>query len=135
MNIGKIHHIGYLVKNINKSVEAFKILGYEIVADIYDMERKADLCVMKRDYTQVELVQPSSESDIYPLLKKYNNTIYHICYEVDDIDSAVEELKKSGFLLFRGRQKAPALSESSEVVFLMHSHMGIIELVQEAKTK
>ena len=86
---------------------------------------------MKKEYTRIELVEPSTESDIYPLLKTYNNAIYHVCYAVKNIDFALKELKPHGFLLFRDKQKAPAISESAEVVFLMHTRMGIIELVEE----
>lgn len=33
----KVHHIGYLVKNIDKAVEQFLLLGYQVVSlvDIY----------------------------------------------------------------------------------------------------
>ena len=132
MNIGAVHHIGYLVKDINKSVEVFRVLGYEIETDVFfDSGRKSNFCFMKKEYTRIELVEPSTESDIYTLLKTYNNAIYHVCYIVDDIDAALTELKSRGFLLFRDKQKAPAISETAEVVFLMHTRMGIIELVKE----
>lgn len=132
MSIGAVHHVGYLVKDINKSIQAFEVLGYVIEKDIfYDNARKSNFCFIKKDYIRIELVEPSMESDIYPLLKTYNNAIYHVCYTVDDIDVAMKELKTRGFLLFRDKQKAPAISETAEVVFLMHARLGIIELVRE----
>ena len=50
---------------------------------------------------------------------------------MDDINVAVNELKNNGFLLFRDSQKASAISEAATVVFLIHTRMGMIELVQE----
>lgn len=132
MSIGNVHHVGYLVKDINKTIQTFKALGYELESDVfYDHERASNFCFMKKRNMRVELVEPSDASDIYPLLKIYNNAIYHVCYSVDDLSKATEELKKQGFLLFREKQNAPAISVSAEVVFLMHTRMGIIELVQE----
>ena len=63
-------------------------------------------------------------------MKKYANTPYHICYRVDDLRESVSSLKEMGFLIFKETEKAPVISDCAEVVFLMHSRMGIIELVQ-----
>lgn len=130
--LGSVHHIGYLVRDIKKSVSAFGSLGYEIETDpFYDTGRMSNFCFMIKDDIRVELVAPTKESDIFPLLKTYNNCIYHMCYRVQDIDAEVSELKKQGYLLFKDKQAAPAISETAVVVFLMHSRMGIIELLQE----
>lgn len=132
MNIGNVHHMGYLVKDINKSAVLFQAIGYEIETDVfYDEDRQSDFCFLVKETARVELVEPHPESDIYPLLKTYNNAIYHVCYGVKDIDGVVAELKKNGFLLFRDKQRASAISDKAIVVFLMHIRMGIIELLQE----
>ena len=136
MNIGDVHHAGYLVKDICKSMHVFMALGFIPEKDlIYDETRESRFCFMKKGHTRVELVEPSEKSDIYPLLKTYKNSIYHVCYETNDIETSINELKGQGFLLFRGKQKAPAISESAEVVFLMHARMGIRELMQEVSYK
>ena len=134
MSIGNVHHLGYLVKSIEKSKKAFDSLGYEIESDVFfDEGRLADFCFMKRNGICVELVEPKKESDLFPLLKTYGNKIYHVCYSVENLDDAVEELQKNGFLLFKDKQEAPAISETAAVVFMMHTAMGIIELVQEGQ--
>lgn len=136
MDIGNIHHLGYLVKEIEKTIKVFQSLGYTVEKDIfYDDIRKANLCFLIKKESRVELVEPSHESDLFSLLKKYNNAIYHVCYSVEDIDASIRELKRKGFLLFKDKQKAPAISENAIVVFLMHARMGMLELVQEGKEK
>ena len=130
--IGDVHHVGYLVKKIDKSIQAFEMLGYMAETQVYyDKDRWCKFCFMKKKDIRVELVETCEKSDIYPLLKKYNNSIYHICYKVDNIDTTVDALKKQGFLLFLGKQKATAISSNSYVAFLMHASIGIIELLQE----
>ena len=86
---------------------------------------------MNKDEEKIELIEPEIASDIYPLLSVYNNMIYHVCYVVDNLDQTVEYLKGKGFLLFKDKQAAPAISENATVVFLKHIRIGIIELVQE----
>lgn len=126
----KVHHIGYLVKNIYKTIPILENLGYNSDSKItYDPSRKANIVFMKNGFTTVELVCPDNTSDIYPLLKKYVNTPYHICYEVDNLDYTISSLTQKGWLLFKDKQKAPAISPTAEVVFLAHASAGMIELI------
>ena len=82
---------------------------------------------------ELELIEPNENSEIFPLLKRYANNPYHVCYEVDDIDKAVSDCVNKGFLLFKERMCAEAISKDALVVFLMHAKVGIIELVQDKK--
>lgn len=132
MEIGDVHHIGYLVKDIKKSLVAFQVLDYKLESDLYfDQERCAYFCFLIKDNMRIELVEPKSNSEIFPLFKTYNDSIYHICYQVFDIDKSIVKLKHNGFLLFKEKKSALAISEHAVVAFLMHARMGIIELLQE----
>ena len=130
-SLGEIQHIGYLVRNIDKTIPLYEQLGFELsVEKKYDAIRKSYLCFLKGKGICIELIEPTKESELYPLMKKYANTPYHICYRVDDLRESVSSLKEMGFLIFKETEKAPVISDCAEVVFLMHSRMGIIELVQ-----
>lgn len=127
----RMHHIGYLVSDIEKSKDYFSSLGYhDHNVIVYDKEREADIVFVYGQGTPIELISPREESDLRPLLKQYKNMPYHVCYEVDDIDQAVVELKTKGFLLFKNKAKARAIGNNAEVVFVIGSCIGIVELVQ-----
>ncbi|MCR5236802.1 MAG: VOC family protein [Lachnospiraceae bacterium] len=127
----KIHHIGYLVKKMDKSLPVFAELGYEVEKEpVYDEYRKADIAFLIMDGYRIELVCPHKESDVYPLLKKFGNSPYHICYETEDQERDISRLRDSGYTDFTGIQPAPAIGEQAEVVFFIHSRMGIIELLK-----
>lgn len=52
----KIHHIGYLVKKIEKAKQGFKVLGYHTEQDtVYDSIRKVEICFMTKDDCRIEL--------------------------------------------------------------------------------
>lgn len=56
----KIHHIGYLVKKIEKAKKSFEALGYLVEQDtVYDDIRKVNICFLVKDGYRVELVSPS----------------------------------------------------------------------------
>lgn len=126
----KIHHIGYLVKKIEKAKEAFASLGYQIEQDtVRDDIRRVDICFLIKDGYRVELVSPFSEDSVVAgLLKKYKNTPYHICYEADDPQAAYLELTGNGFTAIDTPTPAPALG-GCDVVFLTSPVIGMIELI------
>ena len=128
-----IHHIGYLVKKINKAVNEFERLGYSAVSDIiYDDFRKIHICFMEKDGYWIELVSPAdSTSVVAGLLKKYKNSPYHICYETPAFDVDLKSLAEEGFTAIDTPTPAPALS-GRRVVFLMNRFLGMIELLETA---
>ena len=77
----KVHHIGYLVKNIDKSKALFSLLGYNLEQNnVYDEFRDIDICFMIKDGYRVELVSPRKQTSIVgELRKKIGNSPYHIC--------------------------------------------------------
>lgn len=126
----KIHHIGYLVKKIEKARLSFQALGYETEQDIvYDDIRKVNICFLVKDGYRIELVSPVSEDSVVAgLIKKYKNCPYHICYEAGDYETAYSELTAGGFIAIDTPTPAPAL-ENRKVVFLTSPVMGMIELI------
>ena len=131
VNIKKIHHVGYLTKKLEKSREQFLNLGFSVEKPSkYDEIREINIEFLVRDGYRVELIEPTGkESRMYPLLKSYRNTPYHICYEVEDINKAIEELEEMNYQVIDPPQTAPCI-DGAPVAFLMHRSMGIIELVE-----
>lgn len=138
----KIHHVGYLVKNIRRAIQEFEKLGFSVEkADsgkmgqpygiVQDNIRGINIIFMLNGAYRIELVEPiDTESPIYNLLKKYKNCPYHICYYADDIQKKVSELEENGWVLFQPLEKAPAI-HNKRVAFLMNASIGMIELVEE----
>lgn len=126
-----VHHIGYLVKKIEKAILTFQSLGYEIEQDTtYDDIRKVNICFLIKDGYRVELVSPVSEDSVVSgLMKKYKNCPYHICYETSDFDADYAALTANGFIAIDSLTPAPAMG-GREVVFLNSAVIGIIELLK-----
>ncbi len=126
-----VHHIGYLVKKIEKARQTFLALGYHIEKDIvYDDIRKVNICFLTKDGYRIELVSPATEDSVVAgLLKKYKNSPYHICYETADIETAANDLTTNGFIAIDTPTPAPALG-NRRVVFLTSAFAGMIELLE-----
>ncbi len=61
--------------------------------------------------------------------KKIGNSPYHICYEVDNLENAIEELGQKRFVLWEEPQIAPAIDDR-RVAVLVNGQMGMIELLE-----
>ena len=130
----KIHHIGYLVDNIENAAREFEKLGFSRRGEVLeDTSLEIYILFLYNNEQAVELIQPVSEkSPVYGLRKKYRNSPYHICYETDDLPGEIETMTNpnSGYILIQPPKPAPAIPNCPNVAFLMNSHIGIIELVE-----
>lgn len=126
----KIHHIGYLVKKIEKAKQTFEALGYCLEQDtVYDPIREVTICFLQKDGCRVELVSPVSETSVVAgLIKKYKNAPYHICYEAEDYESANASLTAAGFMPIDTPTEAAAM-HGRKVVFYYSSVIGMAELL------
>jgi len=131
--IKKIEHIGVAVKDLN---EAEKFYSESLSIDILDREVHGDmkvsfLCVGE---TSIELLEGlSPDSVIAKFIEKRGEGIHHIAFEVDDIDNALDTLKKQGVSLID--QKPRSGAHNSRVAFLnpKAAHGILVELVEPAK--
>lgn len=126
----KIHHVGYLVKKLEKAQSTFELLGYELESGpVHDEYRKIDIVFMVKDGYRVELVSPyEADSVVSDMIKKYTNMPYHICYETDDYENEVAKLRSKAFIPIDKPLAAPAIN-SHEVSFFVNSQIGMIELI------
>lgn len=127
----KIHHIGYLVKKIEKAAAAFEALGYVREGAVtHDEIRKVDILFLTKDGYRVELVSPyAPDSVVSGLIKTYKNAPYHICYEAESFPADAEKLEGSGYVRIDEPTAAPAIG-GRRVTFFMHPALGMIELLE-----
>jgi methylmalonyl-CoA/ethylmalonyl-CoA epimerase len=122
----KFHHVGVACRNIEEEISNISKI-HQIIKQsptIFDKEQNAELVLLTlSDGTNIELI---SGKQVENLVKK-NITYYHICFEVDDINTEIERLtNENAFLL--SPPKPAILFNNREVAFLNVSY-GIIELL------
>lgn len=130
----KIHHIGYLVKKIDRAVEAFYNLGFQLKQKkMYDEYRKIHIVFMEKDDYVIELVSPVGEDSIVSgIIKQYRNAPYHLCYSSDKFEKDLKYLSQQGYVQMEEPCVAPALG-NGRVVFFMSPVIGIVELYEKKR--
>lgn len=126
-----VHHIGYLVKDIEKAKKKFEKLGYISEGSmVYDDLRDINIAFIRNENYVVELVSPQSPASVVAdLFKKFRNSPYHICYESADLERDMKNLQEEGFVAIDIPKPAIAF-DNHRVVFMMNSSVGLIELVE-----
>lgn len=123
----KVHHYGVATSDINESINYMeKIFTIQKKsAIVYDKNQNAYLCMLEiEDGTRIELVAGS----VVERLVKRRNYLYHICYEIENMEQKIEEFIAMGAILIRTPQAA-VLLENRRVAFLS-TEIGMIELLE-----
>ena len=94
----KLHHIGIVVENIQKSLgELTKYLDFEsITMPSLVGSQKVNICFLKTNNVFLELIEPAQENSPISNFIKEGGGFHHLCFEVDDIHIELERLKKNG---------------------------------------
>ena len=94
----KLHHIGIVVENIQKSLgELTKYLDFEsITMPSLVGSQKVNICFLKTNNVFLELIEPAEENSPISNFIKKGGGFHHLCFEVDDIHLELEKMKKNG---------------------------------------
>ncbi len=90
----KLHHIGYVVDNCTVAAKTYCNIFCE--REIYTENVKSqvvNIALVKEGETWIEFIEPASpDSPVYEFACR-GGGFHHLCYEVDDINSYIEQLK------------------------------------------
>ena len=118
------HHIGIATNDIEKCL-SFVNDNFEVIAStntIYDPNQNAELVLITTKSVVLELVSGPLVSEFI----KKQQTYYHICYEVDDLDKSIAEFQQS---IVISKPTKAILFNNRRVAFIM-TPIGIIELLE-----
>lgn len=99
--IKRIDHIAIVVEDIDGALGFWRdVLGLPLdhVEDV--PEQKSIVAFMPTGGSEVELVKPTTDdSGVARFLQKRGPGIHHICFEVEDLEATLDELRREGVKL------------------------------------
>lgn len=99
--ITKINHVAIVISDIDESLRFWQDgLGLKLhhVEDV--PSQKSTVAFLPIGESEVELVRPTSEeTGAAKFLKERGPGMHHLCFEVDDIDGMLADLKAKGIRL------------------------------------
>lgn len=135
--IGKLNHVGVATPSIDEAVKIYRdVLGVP-ASDITEKRSMAEqgvtFCFVNLPNSQIELIEPYGEnSPIVNFLAKYPaGGQHHVCFEVEDIIAARDEMRAKGATIL-GTGEPRIGAHGVPIIFVHPKNMGgvLVELMQ-----
>tara|TARA_Y100001968_G_C19194776_1_gene636956 strand:- start:357 stop:737 length:381 start_codon:yes stop_codon:yes gene_type:complete len=124
----RLHHLGIATKDVERAKQ-FIHQSHTVTCEegpIWDPNLNANISIFKvEEGAAIELV---SGPIVENILKKGIN-LYHYCYEVENIETKIKELKNSGGVLIL--KPTPAIIFDQRLVAFLLTPIGMIELLNK----
>jgi catechol 2,3-dioxygenase-like lactoylglutathione lyase family enzyme len=125
----RFHHLGVAAADPAKAV-AFVRAGWPVAAEqgpIHDPLQDVEIVMLTlADGARIEIV---SGARIAPYVQR-GQLLYHVCFETDDMESAIARLRAGGALAVTKPQ--PAVLFSGRRVCFLNTAIGLVELLEAA---
>lgn len=134
MALYKLHHVGIAVPDMQAAIDEYaELFQYKLADGPYnDPLQNVSVAFLEHeaDGTVLEMVAPLGEkSPIDRILKRGGGT-YHLCYEVPDIQAAIDKLLEQG--CFHASGPTPAVAfKMRPIAWLMTGTGLLIELLEQ----
>ena len=135
--MNNVYHIAIAVRNIDEVEKLYEnALGLKVThrETVEDQGVKASMLEPEGGGTAIELLEPiGGKSTVSRFLDKKGEGIHHICFKVDNIESALKRLKEQGIELIDEKPRPGA--NGTRVAFIHPKAMNgvLIELAELPK--
>jgi methylmalonyl-CoA/ethylmalonyl-CoA epimerase len=125
----RLDHIGIAVSSIDDALGIYRALGLSESKREEVASQGVITAFLPLGDTRLELLQPiGPDSPIAKFLAKRGPGVHHLCFEVNDLDGAVNDLKSRGFRMVN---EVPVPGADGKRVAFLHPSAGrgvLIEL-------
>ena len=130
MEIKRVEHIAIAVNSLGQSMDLLKHT-FGLAAEYEEQIGQTRLAMLPVGETYIELLEGQGpESGVTRWIGEKGPGLFHICFEVEDIDGALAELKQKGVKL---RDETPRIGHGgARIAFIDPSSTGnvLIELAE-----
>jgi catechol 2,3-dioxygenase-like lactoylglutathione lyase family enzyme len=129
-SFGRFHHVGMAVKDLGQSAELLRgLLGAELEGPRYeDTNQGVFVQFLRAADLRIELLEPAGSPGPLDSILRRGIALYHIGYEVDDLEERLLGLVNGGATLLSAPKSAVAFG-GRRVAFVMVQGL-MIELVE-----
>jgi len=133
----RIDHVAIIVRDIEQALTFYRdtlgIVPSEIKEVPSEQVRIAFLPMGGPGGSEIELIEPTTAgSSLTKYLEKRGEGLHHICLEVDNIDTALQEMKDKGAAVL---DEQPRVAAEGRAIFLHPKGTNgvLLELIEKEK--
>jgi methylmalonyl-CoA/ethylmalonyl-CoA epimerase len=130
----RLHHVGFVVESIEASMPGFlRSLGAtwnsEVFVDPIQKVKVVFLATRQED-TRIELVEPNADdAPVLKFLKQNGGGLHHLCYEVEDLERALQAMRSRGAFLAKRPQPAVAFG-GRRIAWVLTAEKLLVEMLE-----
>ena len=127
----RFHHTGMVAKNIAETYTDLREHSpVEALSDVvYDPEQRVRLQLLDVGGLALELVEDHGAGPAASWLRR-GCKLYHICFEVDDLDAHLDSALQRGCIVV-SLPKPAVLFHGRRVAFVMDPNLGLLEFLEK----
>ncbi len=134
----RFHHVGYAVRSIQGYLDDFLVPMFapvQVGTPVADIEQRVTVCFVEmRGGVVIELVEPlGADSPVNSVIDSKRGGVYHLCYEVDDLEAELKRFRAKRCLPL-GKPVPAAAFDGRRIVFILTQQNDLLELVEAAKS-
>lgn len=130
IELKNIDHIGIAVEDLEKSLELYKLLGFECQKIENIPDQKVKVAFLPCGESELELLAPTSvDSPAQKFIDKKGQGIHHIAVRVEDVTESIVKLKEAGVRMI---DEVPRYGAGGAKIAFIHPKMTrvLIELCE-----
>lgn len=131
----KIDHLGIAVQSLRDSLPFYRdALGLDLEGTETVGDQGVRVAMLPVGESRIELLEPiSEETPVGRFIARRGEGLHHVCYEVADLTSKLNDLKSRGVRVLEGYPRVGA--EGNLVAFLHPASAGgvLVELVEKTR--
>jgi len=121
--LGRLNHVAIAVPDIKAAAQVYRstfVMGAKVSGEVAQPDHGVTTVFIELANTKIELLEPLGEkSPIANFLKKNpSGGIHHVCYEVDDIYAARDQMVQQGATITGDGQ--PRIGAHGKPVIFLH---------------
>lgn len=129
-----LHHAGFVVRDIAAAIPGFvRSMGATWDGSIYAdplQKVKVAFLVTRPGEPQIELVEPlGPDSPVSRFLGERGGGLHHLCYEVDDLERHMAEMKSRGALIAKRPKPAVAFG-GRPIAWMLTAERLLLEFLE-----
>lgn len=99
--LGPLDHVAFVVEDIDRALETYRDrLGFRVVERREVPDQAVEICFLDATPARIELIRPTREdTGVARFLQKRGEGQHHVCFRVQDIRRALQDLAAAGFEL------------------------------------
>jgi len=131
----RFKHLGIAVYDLDSVLASYKeVFGYKVLSGPFDdPAHKVSVCFIGTGSPgefMIELVAPLGEGSPVEQMLTKGIGAYHVCYEVDDMDQALQDLKTKGCTILT-RPLAATAFNGRRIAWFYTPNQQLVELLEQ----